>query len=170
MTATNIFTNVLKEIYTRISTATGTGKKLSDLVHLYMGNRLEVTESNDCPSIVVQLNRIEEDYLNASSYQKKSALLFIDVHLFYAISNERGTNIYYDESTPPVGFLPYLEKVIDVLNETTSQSIDPRFNLNSKRSVIINSTVIKYTDQLAVATIALAIRTEDFYINGRYSI
>ena len=170
MTATNVYVNVFKELENRLTTAMDSGK-LTELKTIVMGQRTFAKGPVEKPSLTGSTGDpfVEEEYTGTEQYTK-SAFLNIKLQLLYAIADKNVDNLYYNSADPPVGIIPLIEEILDVLCETTGQALDPQFAQNSRKSIDIKvGTIEKLSDNSLKCDIELQFNINNFRINGRYS-
>jgi hypothetical protein len=169
--ATNVYVDLLKEIVSRLSTATGAGKKLAEIENFQVGKRASVKEQVKKPAMTLYTpdgDFLVENYVGLGGQYKKSAEVTMLIELLYAIPDTTVTNLYYDSATPPAGILPLIEKTLDVISETVAQVLDPQMNQNSRKAVKLTvDGITKLSDATLRAVIILGFDMNDFSINGR---
>jgi hypothetical protein len=171
MAATNVYVTLIKEVMNRLNTAKASGK-LTDVVEIILGGKKDAKENIDKPAIAVVTDDefIVENYSGHGHQNYKSAFVKLKIIILDKLDDGRESNLYYTDATPPAGILPLIEKVLDVLSETTGQSLDPQMASNSRKSIGLSVGAInKLSDNSMRCDITMTMNIEDFLINGRYS-
>ncbi len=156
-------------IRARLVAAMGSGKKLDSSVAgglqaVKVGTRALVEQIMETPSIVIQYPEIEDIYNQASASQMQ-AVIRVSLFLKYGILDNNADNRLYNTQSG-TGFLYFIEKVRDVLNETTSQVIDPRFGVDGLKPLSTTISGIQETQGFLFCELNLEFQTGRFTING----
>jgi len=159
-------------IRARLVAAMGSGKKLDSssvggLQVVKVGTRATVEQIIETPSIVIQYPEIEDIYNQASASQMQ-AIIRVSLFLKYGILDNNADNRLYNTQSG-TGFLYFIEKVRDVLNETTGQVIDPRFGVDALKPLSTSVVGIQETQGFLFCEMQLEFQTGRFTINGSNS-
>jgi len=161
------YTDIIQEIYTRLNTATGEGKKLSNIKSVKVGVRSVVEDNYILPSILIDIEQIGENY-NGTGQNLKRGQILLNILVVDKISNKDATNIIYTTGTPETGFLALIETIMDVISEDTSQNIDPQLNQNSLSSIDLQVTNFQKINNNQISCEIMVLATaRDFEINER---
>jgi hypothetical protein len=159
----------LREIYTRLSTASGTGKKLAGS-KVYIGPRVMIEEIEDTPSIVIDIDSIRDTPGHAGARNQSSGEIVFSGSIKYGIADDRAANRYYSGTAgAEAGFIAYLENFADVLNETTDTVpvISPRLGENCQAQIILSMNNFRYHGNIAIVDFTIEAKTIDFTFNAR---
>jgi hypothetical protein len=156
-------------IRARLVAAMGSGKKLDSssvggLQVVKVGTRALVEQIVETPSIVIQYPEIEDIYNQAAASQMQ-AIIRVSLFLKYGILDNNADNRLYNTQSG-TGFLFFIEKVRDVLNETTGQVIDPRFGVDALKPLSTSVVGIQETQGFLFCEMQLEFQTGRFIING----
>lgn len=168
MASINAYTKVAKELYNRLTTAAQAGNKLSDVVRVYMGQRKYTFQGKDLPAIVVPFEDFSETFELGHCRNHKGAFLSFSIDIIYQVKDDREENLLFVDGDPDSGFIPLIERVLDVLSETTALKIQPRISDDSEKSFDLTGEITRQEDML-ICSITLVASTEKFLINGRYT-
>jgi len=158
-----------KEIYTRLSTASGTGKKLAGS-KVYVGSRQIVEEIEDTPSIVFWFDSSRDLPGHAGAYHQQGSELQFSGVIKYGLADDQNANRLYGGSAgAETGLIPYLENFCDVLCETTASTpvLDPRLNANTSRQILINLDNTRYHGNIILVDFTISVTSIDFTYNAR---
>lgn len=167
-----VYVNTIEEIRNRLASAMGVGKKLDSsteygLKRVLIGNRALVDGVNIMPCILISDSdlSINETYEHGG-YRRLVGDMSVVVILKFPIKDQQAVNRLYD-SASSTGFLFFVEKVLDVLNETTGQATDPRIGQNSYKPVGFSVGGIVTSDSFVQCEISFSVQTSAFLINSR---
>jgi len=119
------------------------------------------------PAIFLSISSIQEDYNLILSQNRISSVVDIKLTVIDGIEDPSVSNQYYDTDTRE-GILYLIEEILDVLNEDTSQSLDPRFGKNAlKANTAFMGPIEKVSDNILMCDITITARTNQFTINNR---
>jgi vesicle coat complex subunit len=160
-----VFVDVLEEFNNRLTTAQSVGKKLETVKEVYVGQRTHIDSTLDMPSLALTLSTGEEVF---SGQNRKRASFVVVVSVFDKVNSENDKNLYFDIGAQ-TGFLFLVERVLDVIMETTAQILDPRFGQNSYKSSdpISFGEIEKLSDGYLQMDISITMHTREFLINER---
>lgn len=165
-----VYTNIVREVVSRIETAmSGTGK-LNECKNFYLGDIDSANEQVDQPVIFMTIDNILESY-QAQKKENKSGKLRLIFILSYGLYDARAIeqkSIFYDDSASKyLGFLPFIEAFLDVIHSDTSGNVDPRSNNLQRRSIETNVGRILKGKQHLETEITVTFTTKDFTMNAR---
>lgn len=172
-----VYVTLIDELRNRIESAQASGKKLDSstamgLKKFYIGNRSLVEGLNEMPSIVLSdtdLMITESKFsLNGNKTPAGRVVGEVGISLFlkFPITDDHAQNRLY-KTSDSTGVLYFIEKLLDVLNETTGQTVDPRMGANSLTSADWEVSVAAVADTFVVYEIKSKIYTGMISINGR---
>lgn len=175
-----VYVALTRELMTRFNSATVDGAKLQG-TKFYMGARTMVERLEDMPSVVVTDISITEQYTQISSSQLNAMVdfdLVVKYPLILPSQQDNLTMIPPGDGFPITfpftftnnqGFLFWLEKLFDVINETSAQIADPRLNQTSRRAVKLSmqNLHIVGTNCIIADVFLRGLETKFFGINGR---
>jgi hypothetical protein len=153
------FSGLFTEILNRLETARGVGKKLEDVKSVLMGKRRRVITAVDCPALDIVLQSGNE---LPDGQNRKRASFVVNFTLTSAITDKNAQNLYLD-------LIDLMERVLDVLNETTSQALDPRYGQESQMASVGYSfqQFEQTTDAFLKVDFQLEAHTKVFLMNER---
>jgi len=160
-----VYVSALNTIYTRLTTAQGSGLKLSDFKYILCGPRELIEKIEDCPSIVISLESITENY-GSGTRNSLNADAFIKLWVKVGINDMTPGNLYFN-SVAGTGMLYGIEKIGDVLNETTGQALDPRGGATSQRAYRLSFGDFEKKGDKYIYSLEVKLTTPEFLINGR---
>lgn len=166
MAYNHIFTNIFRELKSRITTAQD-GGDLEELKKLVIGEPEQTFEKKDLPRIYMPFDGLLESF-EAQKNEKRSAELTIGMVVIYPVDSTKD-NIYYDDSsTPYTGYIPFIERLLDTICSDTSGNINMRLNAVARKSIEITADkAIKQKDSI-YQQFSVVVRSKDFTINERY--
>lgn len=169
------FVNALFELKTRLTTAQGTTKKLADIKTIYFGKRPDDYNNIALPAIIVDIDGFQEKTMFCRGVSGSNLNSDIDILITVICSLTEqnaaltGGTVYdfYNLSTG-TGIIHYIEKILDVISETTTQAISPNLGLSTEHPVKFESRAIDILGESAiVATIGIKIATALYAFNTR---
>jgi len=166
MAYNHIYTEILREIKSRITTAmTGSGK-LTEVKHCIIGDAKQTYEKKDLPLINIVFDGLIESF-EAQKNSNRSGDLNLGLIVLYPVTDSN--NIYYDDNdTPYTGYFPFVEKLLDVLCSDTDGNIDMRINTTARKSLSVTAEPAQKIEQGIRQLFNLTLRSKDFTINERY--
>ena len=168
-----VYVTVMNEIVNRLTTAQGSGKKLDSttamgLKQFVIGERSAVDGINAMPAILLTMSNtnILETYEGTIRPNKIKSDVSVTLLIKYGLTDEHATNRYF-KTSDSTGILYFIEKVLDVLNETTGQVIDPRFGQDAvKPSKAIIGAFQPHSNYI-ICELQINFQTAMFAINNR---
>lgn len=163
-------TSLIDEVYYRLNTARGSGKKLEEIKNIYIGGRDLVEKADLTPSILILLDSGETVWDEATRGgvhgYTNITLKFGIKYPIQTIANAVDINLYYDSSQQS-GFIYMIEKILDVIMETTSQASSPTLGQNSKHKPDIRIGNIGKSDpQTLYCEVDVTFATKSHAVNG----
>jgi hypothetical protein len=163
----NIYIDIVKEIYARLTAAKATGKRLSDLVRLDFGLREEATGGTDCPAITVDPVSIQEQV-----QQNRTACLNGTIQVLLQCTyyvNPISGNIYWDASNNDSGVLKFLQAILDTINTKVDGATKDCFLLGTVKEEIRYevSPFIRRDNNFIDFDILITCISKNFDFNGR---
>jgi len=164
------FISAIEAIRSRLVAAQATGKKLATVKKVFVGERRFDLIGETCPTIFIEFKGHTDEW-DAGMRQKKRANININIVLLYQIFDHDSANLLYSGyGGTTSGLIDLIEKLNDVIFETTGQVISPNLGLNSIKAVGVGSCNLeKLNDGFFAYTIPLDISTANFAINGANS-
>ena len=156
------YSRIVDEIAARLTDASATGKKLAG-IRVYVGPRQIVETLAETPSVVVSFRSIEEIWESGRQHYL-GADVGVTITVKLGLQSDRITNLYTDTTS---GFIYLVEKILDVLNETESQVLDPRLGGNASRHMRCRVGEVRTEGNFLISDIELDIKTADYLVNGR---
>lgn len=153
------FSVLFTEILNRLKTANAPTKKLEDVKSVLMGKRRKIITAVDCPAIDIVLASGNE---LPDGQNRKRASFVVNFTLTSAITDKNAQNLYLD-------LIDLMERVLDVLNETTAQALDPRYGQESQMASVGYSfqQFEQTTDAFLKVDFQLEAHTKVFLMNER---
>lgn len=175
-----VYVDITRELMTRFTAATVDGAKLQG-TKFYMGARTMVERLEDMPSVVVTNLSISEQYTQISSSQLNAVIDFDLVVKFPLILPSAQDNLtalpegdgfpltFPFTFTDNQGFLYWVEKLFDVISESSAGAADPRLNQTSRRAVKLSMQNLHIigTNCIIADVFLRGLETKFFGINGR---
>jgi hypothetical protein len=119
-------TDLIQEIYARISSQIGEGLSLEGIKQVRIGTIEEARKDNDLPIINIQLiNGKEEANFHNNAYVDNMS---IGVTLIHTKNISTSNTLFYTENNTRQGALPLFEKLLDVLDKNTDGVVDISFS------------------------------------------
>lgn len=171
MTSYGNYVNLFVELISRLTAAQASGKKLDStltdgLKLLEIGPRSDVMGINEMPSIVIDISNSQFTEAYDGALRMMRASVDIDLIVKYPTTDQTMTNRYFDTSNS-TGALFFIQTLLDVINENTSQSIDPRLGQNSTRPILATVGPFETHANFLLINVKLSAETQRFTINAR---
>ena len=167
-----VYVNVIEEVSHRLVSAMGAGKKLDSsteygLKRVLVGNRAIIDGINVMPCALISDSdiSIQESY-DTGVYRKLVGEVSVAIIIKYPIKDELVDNRLYNTGAS-TGFLYFVERVLDVLNETSGQSLDPRVGQNSFKPVNFSVNGILTSGPFIQCELSFSVQTGLVSINSR---
>ena len=161
-----IYVTALNAIYTRLTAAQATGKKLESVINILVGPRPLIETDIDCPSIVIDIDNIEENYARSGQKNYINATIELSLWVKYTANEDIAVNQFFN-TTDGNGLLYLIEKIGDVLNETGSQILDPRVGATIRSPIKLSYGELERIGDKYIFQLKATIDTPDFLINSR---
>jgi hypothetical protein len=163
-------TSLIDEVYSRLNTARGAGKKLEEVKNVYIGGRDLVEKPDLTPSILILLSSGETIWDEAT---RGGVHGYTNIDLKFGIkypiqttANAVDINLYYD-SLQQTGIIYLIEKMLDVIMETTSQAASPTLAQNSRHKPDVRIGNIGKSDpQTLYCEVDITFATKSHAVNG----
>ncbi len=161
-----VYVSIVKELYDRINLK----KTELGLKHIQILHKPEALQPDATPylQIIPDVAFINEEYGASVQQRRKNATVNILIWTEFPIDDRDAENpLYNDDLTS--GFLPYIEELLDYLNQDTAGDLNPQLQ-NATQSMGISVQNIIKQDSTISAEILLSIKTQPFVINNRQQI
>ena len=167
-----VYVDLIEEVRSRLSEAQGDGKILDmhaadGLEAVYVGLKTMVEGLAEMPSAIVTISNSTEE-LAVIRQGQLNAVIGVEVIIKYPLYDNASTNRLYDTDSG-VGFMYFVEKVLDVLNQRIDGTMDPRMRQSSLKPALFQIQDIEYYMSYIVATIRADVRTGFYSFNRRES-